>query len=128
MVAVDRDRVEARPAPNIGEHLLTVAGIYGPNASGKTNVVAAMAWIRDAVAGSLRLWDDLIPVEPFAFTHGARRPMEFTVESLIDGVRFEYTVSLDATKVHYEGLFHYPEKKRRRVFEREGNELTLQRG
>ena len=28
----------------------------------------------------------------------------------------------------YEGLFHYPEKKRRRIFEREGSELKLQRG
>ncbi len=128
MVAVDRDRAQARPVPNIGESLLTVAGVYGPNASGKTNILAALAWVRDAVANSLRVWDDRVPVEPFAFAGAAQRPTEFTVESLIDGIRFEYVVSLDATAVHYEGLFHYPEKKRRRVFEREGNELTLQRG
>jgi len=128
MVAIDQDRVEARPIANLGESLLPVAAIYGPNASGKSNVIAALAWLRGAVADSLRFWDDDIPVEPFAFTNGRERRSEFTVESVVSGVRFEYVVELDRQAVHYEGLFHYPEKKRRRIFEREGEELKLQRG
>lgn len=128
MVAVDEDRAEARPVPNLGTSLLPVAAVYGPNASGKSNVLAAMGWLRDAVRDSLRHWDDGIPLEPFAFAEGTQRSAEFTVESVIDGVRFEYVVELDQKAVHYEGLFHYPEKKRRRVFEREGSALTLQRG
>lgn len=128
MVAVDRDRDAARPAPNLGESLLPVAGIYGPNASGKSNVLAAMEWLRNAVGQSLRFWDDRIPVEPFAFSAGRDRPAEFTMELLVDRVRFEYVVELDQSRVLYEGLFHYPEKKRRRIFEREGKELKLQRG
>lgn len=127
MVAVDRDRVEARPVPLLGESLLPVAAIYGPNASGKSNVLAALSWLRAAVQDSLREWDDDIPVDPFAFV-GDAGPSTFTVESVIAGVRFEYAVQLDGRAVHYEGLFHYPEKKRRRIFEREGNDLTLQRG
>jgi predicted ATPase len=128
MVAIDRDRAEARAAPDLGESLLPVAAIYGPNASGKSNVLAALAWLTIAVSESLRSWDDEIPVEPFAFTEGHSRPTEFTVELVIAGVRFEYVVELDRQTVHHEGLFHYPEKKRRRIFEREGGELKLQRG
>jgi uncharacterized protein len=128
MVAVDRDRAEARAVPNLGESLLPVAAVYGPNASGKSNVLAALAWLTAAVRESLRSWDDEIPVEPFAFAEGHTRPTEFTVESVIAGVRFEYVVELDRQTVRYEGLFHYPEKKRRRIFEREGGELKLQRG
>jgi hypothetical protein len=128
MVAVDRDRAEAHPVPNLGESLLPVAAIYGPNASGKSNVIAALTWVRNAVGNSLRFWDDGIPVEPFAFADGHERPSEFTVESVIEGVRFEYVVELDSVAVRYEGLFHYPEKKRRRIFEREGEGLVLQRG
>ncbi|WP_433343142.1 AAA family ATPase [Micromonospora sp. CA-111912] len=128
MVAVDRDRVEARDAPNLGESLLPVAAVFGPNASGKSNVIAALTWLRDAVADSLRFWDDRIPVERFAFSDGQERPSEFTVESVVAGVRFEYVLELDEAAVRYEGLFHYPEKKRRRIFEREGVSLTLQRG
>ena len=128
MVAVDRERPEARPVPNLGESLLPVVAIYGPNASGKSNIIAALTWIQNAIWGSLRFWDDEIPVEPFAFADGHSRPSDFTVEAVIGGVRFEYVVELDSMAVHYEGLFHYPEKKRRRIFERDGNELTLQRG
>ncbi len=110
MVATDRDRMEARRADFLGESLLAVAAIFGPNASGKSNVIAALAWPRDAVQYSLRSWDHEIPIEPFAFGSGSTRPSEFVVESLIDGVRFEYVLELDRKKVHYEGLFHYPEK------------------
>jgi len=128
MVAIDRDRAEARAVPNLGESLLPMAAIYGPNASGKTNVLAALTWLTTAVRESLRSWDDEIPVEPFAFAEGHGRPTEFTVESVIAGGRFEYVVELDRQTVRYEGLFHYPEKKRRRIFEREDGELKLQRG
>ncbi|MBC8989269.1 ATP-binding protein [Micromonospora chalcea] len=128
MVAVDRDREAARDAPHLGESLLTRAAIYGPNASGKSNVVGALAWLRDAVEDSLRFWEDDIPLEPFAFGSGPGESSEFVLEATVDGVRFEYIVELDASQIIYEGLFHYPEKKRRRIFEREGSELKLQRG
>jgi hypothetical protein len=128
MVAVDRDRAEVRPVPNLGESLLPVAAVFGPNASGKSNVIAALTWLQTAVRDSLHFWDDEIPVEPFAFEREQRRPSNFTIESVIAGVRFEYLVELDRHAVHYEGLFHYPERKRRRIFEREEDELTLQRG
>ncbi|MEU3166231.1 ATP-binding protein [Streptosporangium sp. NPDC006930] len=128
MVAIDRDREEARPVPLLGESLLPIAAIYGPNASGKSNVVAALSWLCDAVSFSFRFWEDEIPVEPFAFGDGRTLASEFSVEVIIDGVRFEYVLELDREHVIHEGLFHYPEKKRRRIFEREELELKLQRG
>ncbi|MBN9739868.1 RloA protein [Amycolatopsis sp. A1MSW2902] len=128
MVAIDQDREAARAEPLLGESLLPVAAIFGPNASGKSNIVAAFAWLRDAVEQSLRTWDEEIPVEPFAFGAGPTSPSQYTVEFTISGVRFEYILELDVAKVRYEGLFHYPEKKRRRIFERDGQELKLQRG
>ncbi|MFF0148764.1 hypothetical protein ATK36_0315 [Amycolatopsis sulphurea] len=128
MVAIDRDRDAAREQPMLNESLLPVAAVFGPNASGKSTIISALTWVRDAVRYSLRAWDDEIPIEPFAFGAGPASPSEFTVESVIDGIRFEYIVELDARKVHYEGLFHYPEKKRRRIFEREHTDLKLQRG
>lgn len=127
MVAIDRDRDAAREQPMLGESLLTRAAVYGPNASGKSNVLSALSWLRDAVHDSLRTWDLFIPVEPFAFV--AEPPAsEFVFEAIVDGVRFEYLLEVDAERIHYEALFHYPEKKRRRVFERTGDDLKLQRG
>lgn len=128
MVAIDEDRAATRPRPQIGAQLLTAVGIFGPNASGKSNVLAALAWLREAVATSLRLWDDEIPVEQFAFGNADRRDTSFVVDMEIDGVRFEYQLELNSKAVTWEALYHYPESRRRRIFEREGNTLTLQRG
>jgi hypothetical protein len=50
------------------------------------------------------------------------------LELLVDGVRFEYIVELDEERVHYEALYHYPERRRRMVFEREDMELSFNRG
>ncbi|WP_305785895.1 AAA family ATPase [Symbioplanes lichenis] len=128
MVAVDRDREQARDLPQLGESLLTLAAVYGPNASGKSNIVSALAWLRDAVHDSLRMWEDSVPLDPFAFGSGPSSPSGFVFEAAIDGVRFEYVLELTQEKIDYEGLFHYPEKKRRRIFERDDLELKLQRG
>ncbi len=128
MVAIDRDRPEARDQAMLGESLLPVAAVYGPNASGKSNIIAACTWLRHTVRNSLRLWEDSIPVEPFAFGTGPSSPSEFIIEYMIEGVRFEYVLAVDSEKVLYEGLFHYPEKKRRRIFEREGSDFKIQRG
>jgi uncharacterized protein len=128
MVAIDCDRPEARDQPMLGESLLPIAAVFGPNASGKSNIIAAFTWVRDAVQHSLRMWDDEIPIEPFAFGAGPSKPSEFAIESTIDGIRFEYLLEIDREKVLYEALFHYPEKKRRRIFERDGGDFKLQRG
>lgn len=127
MVAIDTDRDAARPAEGLGESLLTRAGLYGPNASGKSNVLAALAWLGDAVRNSLRAWDEEIPIEPFALgtTSGTTT---FELDAFIGGVRHQYELELDAQQVHYERLSTFPAKRRRVVFEREDLGLTLSRG
>ncbi|GHH79228.1 AAA family ATPase [Promicromonospora soli] len=127
MVAVDKDRAAARDVPNIGESVLTRAAIYGPNASGKSNVLAAFVWLVDAVRNSLRMWQGAVPVEPFAFAEGRDKPTEFTVDFVVDGVRFEYTLEVTSTAIRRERLYHYPQKKPRKIFERAGTDVTMNR-
>lgn len=128
MVAVDEERFETRAFPKLGASLVTTAGIFGPNASGKSNMLASLAWLRDAVGTSLRQWDDSIPVEPFAFGGAEQLDSSFALEMLVNGVRFEYLLDLNSSHVSFEALFHYPEGRRKRIFERDRNELVLQRG
>jgi predicted ATPase len=128
MVAVDGDRAEARYSSNLGEGLLSVAAIFGPNASGKSNVLSALTWLCDAVRVSLRYWDDEIPVDQFALGAAPVTSSEFSIELLIENVRFEYEVELTRQEVVHEGLFHYPERRRRRIFERDRGELKIQAG
>lgn len=47
---------------------------------------------------------------------------------LVSGVRFEYLLDVSSRRVSFEALYHYPEGRRRRIFEREHNALVLQRG
>src|SRR5580704_17766676 len=87
MIAVDQDRPAAREFYLLAERVLAVAGIYGPNASGKSNVVEAIAWLSAAVGRSLRTWDEFIPREPFKFADGPEKPSTYEVDMVVEGIR-----------------------------------------
>lgn len=128
MIAVDQDRPEARAFALLNEHVLSVAGIYGPNASGKSNVIEAMAWLSAAVGRSLRTWDEFIPREPFKFGPGPALPSTYELEMVVEDVRYAYRLELHDTEVIFEGLYSYPERRRRVLFEREGRDIHFRRG
>lgn len=128
MVAVDDDRPIVRAQTDLGASLVPAAGVFGPNASGKSNILAAMFWVSDAVRTSLREWDEEIPVEPFLFGEAKDGDSSFVVEMTVAGIRFDYYLDIGRQSVSFEALYHYPAGRRRRLFEREGNRLTLQRG
>jgi predicted ATPase len=128
MIAVDDDRPSVHKFSSLAEGVLPVAGIYGPNASGKTNVLDAIAWLAQAVHASLVAWDDLIPREPFRAASRFKAPSSYDIEMIVDGVRFGYEVELDSHAVRYETLYSYPERRRRTLFEREDQNLVLRRG
>ena len=128
MIAVDEDRAAARRFDRLSESVLTVAGIYGPNASGKSNVLEAIAWLSHAVAVSLWRWQDHIPREPHRFGTGPASPTEFDVDFIADGVRFGYRLEVDDSAVLYESLLSYPERRRRTLFERKGEQIQFRRG
>ncbi|MCH7670463.1 MAG: ATP-binding protein [Acidobacteria bacterium] len=128
MIAIDRDRPAAREFDRLSEAVLTVAAIYGPNASGKSNLLEALAWLSDAVWRSLANWDEVIPREPFRFGKGPATSSTFDIELIVGGVRFEYSLEVDDSAVLFEGLYSYPERRRRVLFEREGDEIRFRRG
>ena len=128
MIAVDKDRAATRGFDLLTERVLTIAGIYGPNASGKSNVIEALAWLSTAVGRSLRAWDQFVPREPFKFGPGPGTPSIHEVEMVVRDVRYAYRVEVDDAAVLFEGLYSYPERRRRVLFERDGPELHLRRG
>jgi uncharacterized protein len=128
MIAVDKDRPSTRGFDLLAERVLVIAGIYGPNASGKSNVVEALAWLSMAVGRSLRAWDQFVPREPFKFDPGPETPSTYEVEMIVHDVRYAYRVEVDDSAVLFEGLYSYPERRRRVLFEREGLEVHFRRG
>jgi len=128
LVAMDKNYPASRNADGLGENLMTTVGIFGPNASGKSNLLEAIQWLRHAVLNSLRSWDEGIPVDPFVLEASSNGVTSFEVEYIIDNVRFEYQLEVSEEEIIYEGLFHYPLGRRKRIFEREGLRLILQDG
>lgn len=128
MVAVDTDRPAVREFELLTEQVLTVGGIYGPNASGKSNLLHAITWLSTAVGRSLRGWDEYVPRAPHIFRDGPTRPSAFDVSLVADGVEYEYRLEVDDTKVRYESLFSYPQRRRRTLFEREDDDIRFRRG
>ena len=66
------------PTPRVvgRERLLPVAAIYGANASGKSNMLNALAYMASAVIDSHARWDPLggVPRDPFAWGRGRTEP------------------------------------------------------
>jgi predicted ATPase len=128
MIAVDEERSATRSFDLLNERVLTVAGIYGPNASGKSNVIEALAWLSLAVGRSLRAWVSAVPRDPFRFGRGPESPSTYDVEMVAGGVRYAYHVEVNETEVLYEALHSYPERRRRVLFERDGLDIEFRRG
>ena len=128
MIAVDRDRPAARGFDLLSERVLTVAAIYGPNASGKSNLLNAIAWLSNAVHRSLRGWDEFVPRDSHSFGKGPALPSVFDIDLVVDGVRCAYRLEVDDSAVLYESVHSYPEQRRRLLFERHKDELLIRRG
>ncbi len=126
MIAVDEDRPSVRRFDLLSEGALSIAGIYGPNASGKSNVIEALAWLSMAVRRSLR--EGLIPREPFKFGRGPKTPSTYEVEMVVEGVRYAYRLDVDDSEVQSERLDSYPLRQPRMLFEREGLDIRFRRG
>lgn len=127
MVAVDNDRPAAREVEGLSERLLTTAAVLGPNASGKSAVLDGLRWLSEAIRTSLRGWEEGVPRDPHRFGEGRVRPTSFDLDLAVNGVRYSYALEVDDERVLYESLSSFPHRRRRLVFEREGDQITFRR-
>lgn len=88
--------------------LLTSAVIYGANASGKSNLIRAFAFMRSFIINSSResQADDPIKVEPFRLNHDTEKePSFFELVFLIGGQKYRYGFEVSSEKVEREWLY-----------------------
>lgn len=108
--------------------VLPVAGVFGANASGKSNAVKAMDDMRAHVLHSFRTGSPTggIARRPFLLDQAAKREASrFEVDLVLEGVRHEYGFALDDDHVLEEWAYRYPHGKAVRLFHRWGNEVEL---
>lgn len=111
-----------RTVPGRAGKILPVAALYGANASGKSNVLDALAFMKDAVVHSLRSWspDEGIPRDPFAWGRKRSEPSMFEVEIIIHGTRYRYGFRVNDTAFMEEWLYAWPKGKKQTWLERDG--------
>jgi uncharacterized protein len=99
---------------------LSVAGIYGANASGKTNVLRAVEFMRTAVIDSHSSWkpDGGIPRQPFVGSDD-HLPSRFVMDFEMDGIRYQYGFAVTSTDATDEWLYVFPKGKRQVWYSRE---------
>jgi hypothetical protein len=108
--------------PQLNVPLLRVVGVYGANASGKSTLLKALAFMRNAVLHSHRDWDPAgrIPREPFLLsTSKSNQPSLFEIDAIIGGIRYTYGFVVSSTHVREEWLYAYPGGKKQRWFVRD---------
>jgi predicted ATPase len=108
--------------------VLPAAGVFGANASGKSNLLRAIADMRDLVLGSFRQADPGGGIRRTAFRldpSKAGAPSRFEVDLVLHGIRHEYGFMVDDERVLEEWAYRYPRGKAALLFRRDGDAVTL---
>jgi uncharacterized protein len=122
----DRAGAHVFRSEGLGEALVPVAAIYGANASGKSNVLGSLDFMRRAIRDSQRRWDvDGTPRDPFLLSGKAEEPSLYEVDIIVGGVRYRYGFQLSSSRIEEEWLFAWPHGRKAMWFERDGERFEF---
>lgn len=125
--ALDTDNV-VRVRDDLG--VLRTAAIYGANASGKSNFVRALHFMKVFVANSSKESQagESIPIEPFRLSPETRlKPSRFEIVFIANKTQYRYGFELTGNEVVSEWLHYVPEERETMLFQRHGSEVNTNR-
>ena len=110
--------------------LVSAAAIYGPNASGKSNIIDAIKFIELMVAhrgpSARSRKKNGLGRKPFLFDRTTKDlPTEFELTFIQNNIRYQYGFTLDDDKILGEWLLAYPKGTGQLIFERTIKSNTL---
>ena len=102
------------------EKILKAVALYGPNASGKSNIIKAIRFCCSMVFQSHTHNEAVIfNFVPFKFDRYADKPSSFMIRFVSNGIEYEYGFSLSRARILTESLYYYPKERRAKVFTRD---------
>jgi uncharacterized protein len=113
-----------------GLRLLKSVVLYGANASGKSNLLKALEFMKTFVNDSAKESQagDPINVEPFLLdSKTEKEPSFFEIVFILDEVRYRYGFEVTTKEVVSEWLYHTPNKKESSLFTRDKQEIKVSR-
>ena len=108
--------------------LLRSAAIYGANASGKSNLIRALSFMRDFAIDSAvgRRVKDPIDTEVYRLSQATDgKPSYFQIVFLIGSTRYRYGFEVDRQNVRSEWLYQTLRTKETQLFHREINKFVV---
>lgn len=119
----DADRPEGTDWPAV-----PIAAIFGANASGKTNLVDAMLYLRQMALESDREAEPGYGVTRFPFALDpdiSALESWFVIDAALEGVRYTYGFGINDNGISEEWLHRYPIGRKQIVFERKNGEYRF---
>ena len=114
-----------------GKHsALNALALYGPNDSGKSNLLTAIHQLDLMVSNSTK-WasTDTMPYDPFLLRQGwEAKPTEFEITFIVNNNRYRYGLAYTATEVVHEWLYRKSVGREVPLFEREGDIIEVKSG
>jgi len=105
-----------------GTKVLKTIGLFGPNASGKSNILKAINFCCMMILESHQHNEGVVfNFMPFKFDGYDKKPSEFLIDFVCSGIEYEYSFALTRTEVIRESLYYYPNGKRAKIFTRDEN-------
>lgn len=104
-----------------------VTAIYGPNASGKSNIAKALQFVRWFIINSTNASLPKPPREPFLLrSTSAKEDSSFELDIIHRGTRFQYAFALNNDSVTYEELREFASitSKARIIFRRQNGKMN----
>ena len=105
-----------------GVPVLKSVGLFGPNASGKSNILKAITFCCGMILES-HLYNEGVTFnfEPFKFDGWQNKPSKFLIDFVCEDVEYEYSFELTRERILSESLFYYPVGRRAKVFTRDAD-------
>jgi len=118
------NEVKIIPVDNGKYNLYSFCAIYGPNASGKSNIIKALLDFIGFILNSHRLdLDKTIPsYKPFKLDkYNLSQPICFEIEFIISNIRYIYAIEFNEKEVLKEEMNFFPEGRKANLFQRKIN-------
>lgn len=105
-----------------GVPVLKSVGLFGPNASGKSNILKAITFCCNMILEShLHNEGVTFNFQPFKFDGWQNKPSKFLIDFVCEDVEYEYSFELTRERILSESLYYYPVGRRAKVFVRDAD-------
>lgn len=127
-VGSEKDNINKKNVIEGGERLLKSALIFGANASGKSNFLTAVSFMKEMLFDSVKDISSNIAAKAIPFLLDAsniKKPTEIEVVFIYEKLKYRYGLSILQGKVKEEWLYYTPSIRETKLFERDGMNVTI---